>query len=159
MIEKLRLVPSKRRHLLGWIASNLLIGMGIVMVHNGQMFGWFNIILFGPCFFSWLLLLPGASWLQLDKDGFTVCVSFRPDRYSWNHIQEMAVWQGVVSFKLQPEHRGNRRGQAVARAISGYDGSIPDMFRMDPKSLLELMVDFKRDNTMDSKPETPVLKS
>ncbi|MDG2185456.1 MAG: hypothetical protein P8K79_07240 [Mariniblastus sp.] len=71
----------------------------------------------------------------------------------------MAVWQGVVSFKLQPEHRGNRPGQAVARAISGYDGSIPDTFRMDPKSLLELMVDFKRDNTMDSKPETPVLKS
>ena len=59
MIEKLRLVPSKRRNFLGWIASNLLIGMGIVMVHNGQMFGWFNIILFGPCFF---LLAPATSW-------------------------------------------------------------------------------------------------
>jgi hypothetical protein len=145
MIKKIRFVPSKRRIWLGCIASSLLVVLGCVVVNNGDKFGWFLIIVFGLGVFApGLLLLPGASWLELDEDGFTLCLSFRPDRYLWSHITEMAVWQGIVSFKLDPEYRGNRRGQTTARAISGYDGSIPDIFRLHPQSLLELMMEFKQ---------------
>jgi hypothetical protein len=152
MIEKLRLVPSKRRVWLGFAASCLLVGLGCVMVHNGQKFGWFIVILFSLGVFApWLLLRRNASWLELDENGFTLCLSskpdHKPDRYLWSHIAEMTIWRGVVSFKLSPEHRGNRRGQTVARAISGYDGSIPDIFQLRPHSLLELMMKFKQRST------------
>jgi hypothetical protein len=148
MIEKLRLIPSKRRVWMGFVASCLLVGLGCVMVHNDQKFGWFIIILFSLGVLAPGLLRPNASWLELDEDGFTLCLSskpdHKPDRYLWSHITEMSVWRGVVSFKLSPEHRGNRRGQTVARAISGYDGSIPDIFQLRPHSLLELMMKFKQ---------------
>ena len=144
MIEKIRLTPSKRRIWLGCIASSLLIGLGYVGVLNGHQFGWFIIILIGMGIIApGILLLPG-TWLELDDDGFTLCLWFRPDHYFWCHITDMTVWREVVSFKLNSEHRGNRRGQTVARAISGYDGSIPNMFRLDPQSLLELMIKFKQ---------------
>jgi hypothetical protein len=145
MIEKIRLVPSNRRIWLGCIASSLLVGMGCLVVHNGNKFGWFLIILFGLGVLAPALLLrPGASWLELDEEGFTLCLSYRPDRYLWRHITDIAVWRGVVSFKLDPEHRGDKRGQTTARAISGYDGSIPNIFRLHPQSLLEVMMKFKQ---------------
>jgi hypothetical protein len=145
MIEKVRLVPAKSRIWLGCVACILLVGLGFMRVQNGDKLGWFIIILFGLGVFApGHLLLGGATWLELDEDGFTLCLSFRPDRYVWNHISEMAIWQGVVSFKLLPEHRGNKRGQSMARALSGHDGSIPDIFSLPPPSLLELMVKFKQ---------------
>ena len=123
------------------------------MVLNGDKFGWFFIILFGLGVFApGLLLLPGASWLELDEKGFTLCLSFRPDRYLWSHITELAVWHGVVSFKLSPEHRGNKRGQSTARTISGYDGSIPNMFPLQPQALLALMLEFKQNTQMHQAP-------
>jgi len=150
MIDKVRLVPSKRRVWLGFGASCLLVGLGCALVHNGQKFGWFIIILFSLGVFApGLLLRPNASWLELDEEGFTLCLSFKsdrhkPDRYLWSHIAEMTVSRGVVSFKLYPEHRGNRRGQSVARAVSGYDGAIPDIFALRPHSLLGLMMKYKQ---------------
>lgn len=47
MIEKIRLVPSRRRIWLGCITSSILVGLGCLMVHHGNKFGWFLIILFG----------------------------------------------------------------------------------------------------------------
>lgn len=147
MPEKLRLIPAKRRVWLGFFASCFLVGLGGVMVHQGRMFGWFFVILFGLGVFAPVLLLrANSSWLELDEEGFALCLSSNPnpDRYLWSHIAELTVWRGVVSFKLAPEHRGGRRGQNVARAISGYDGSIPDIFQLRGHSLLELMMKFKQ---------------
>jgi hypothetical protein len=153
MMQKVRVMPSRRRIWLGWIASCLLVGLGCLQVHNGRKFGWFVIILFGLGVIApGVLLLPGASWLELDDEGFTLCLSFKPSRYLWSDITEMAISRGVVSFKFAPEHRGNRRGQTAARALSGYDGSIPNMFQQDPQSLLELMMRFKQNQQI---PRTP----
>jgi hypothetical protein len=154
MIEKVRLLPSKRRIWLGFVASCLLVGLGALMVQNGQKLGWFRIILYGLGVLApVLLLLPLASWLELDQEGFTLCMTFRSDRYLWSQITELNVWSGLVSFKLAPEHRGNRRGQALARSISGYDGSIPDMFQLPPHSLLELMMKFKQNQITEANQE------
>lgn len=147
MIEKIQLFPSKRRIWLGFTASILLVGLACVMVRNGHMYGWFLIVFFSLGVIApGILLLPGASWLQLDEEGFTLCMLFRPDRYLWSQISEISVWQGVVSFKLSPEHRGNKRGQATARAISGYDGSIPNMFQLNPESMAKLLIEYKQSN-------------
>ncbi len=144
-MESLRILPSKRRIWVGCIACSLPVGFGCAMVHNGEKLGWFVIILFGLGFIApGLLLLPGATWLEMDEEGFALRVCFRSDRYLWSHITEMDVWQGVVSFKLNEDFCGNKRGQAMARVVSGYDGSIPNVFRLDPQSVLELMMEYKR---------------
>jgi hypothetical protein len=91
--------------------------------------------------------------LELDEDGFTLCMSFKPDRYLWNHVTDIAVWNGVVSFKLAPEHRGGRRGQAASRAVSGYDGGIPDMFRLSPQAVLALMMKYRQNKASDATSE------
>lgn len=149
MFQKKRFLPSKRRVWMGATACALFVGLGCVMICRDEAMGWFFVILFGLGMLApGLLLLPGASWLELDEDGFTICLSFRPDRYSWSHITEMAVWQGVVSFRLSPEHHG-RRDQIVARTLSGYDGSIPNMFRLDPQSLLAVMTEYRQHNKDD----------
>ncbi len=149
MIEKVRFVPSKRRFWLGFVACSVLVGLGCLKVQNGDWFCWFFIIFFGLGVFTHgLLLRPGASWLELDEDGFTLCHSFKQERYLWIHVTQMAVWQGVVSFRLLADHPGNKRGQSWARAMSGYDGSIPNMFSLAPQSLLELMLQFQRNKQL-----------
>lgn len=144
MIEKVRFVPSKRRFWLGFVACSMLVGIGCLKLRNGDWICWSLIIFFSlVVLINGLLLRPNATWLELDEDGFTICYSFRQERVLWMHVTQMAVWRGVVSFKLLAEHPGNKRGQSVARAISGYDGAIPDMFSVSPQSLLELMLEFK----------------
>ena len=152
MIEKLRLVPPTRKVWQSLIACCLLIGLGCVAVHNGhRLLGWLIIIVYGlgVVFAPRILLLPGASWLELDEEGFTLCFSFKTERYLWSHITELSVWLGVVSFKLAPEHRGKHRGQGLARSISGYDGSIPNIFWLPPQSLLEMMMKFKQNQSVE----------
>lgn len=154
MIEKIRLLPSKRRIWLGFIASIFLIGLACVAVHNGHRFGWFLIILFSLGVLApGLLLLPGASWLELDEVGFTLCLSFRPGRYLWRHVTEIAVANGVVALRFLPERSRSMRGVRFARAVSGYDGSIPDMFRLRPQSLADLMMKYKQNQTSDATSE------
>ncbi len=149
MIEKVRFFPSKRRIWLACAACSLLVGLGCVKVQNGDGFGWFFIIFFGLGVSALgLLLLPGAWWLELDEECFTLCGTFKEERYLWIHLTHMGVWQGVVSFRLSAEHPGNKRGQCIARAISGYDGSLPNIFPLSPQSLLELMLEFKRNKQM-----------
>ena len=153
MNEKVRFVPSRRRIWLGWVASSVLVGMGCVMVKNGDNVGWVFIILFGLGVLAPVLLRSGASWLELDEEGFTLCLSHKSDRYLWSHITEMAVWQGVVSFRVDSEHRGDRLGQTTARVISRYDGSIPNMFSLHPQELLELMRKYRQNKTPQQKAE------
>jgi hypothetical protein len=149
MIETIRLVPSKRRIWLGFIASIFLVGLGCVAVHRGHTLAWIEIALFSLGIAApGLLLLPGALWLELDKDGFTLCMSFRQDRYLWRHITELAIWNGIVSFKLAPEHRGNKRGQTVSRAVSRYDGGIPDIFRLSPLAMFDMMMKYKQNDEL-----------
>ena len=156
MIEKIRLVSSRRRIWLGCVANSILVGLGCLMVHSGNKFGWFIIVIFGLGVLGPVILLrSGASWLELDEEGFTLCLSYKPDRYLWGHVTEMAIWHGVVSFKLGSEHRGTRRGEKTARAISGYDGSIPNIFSLHPQTLLQLMREFKQHKTLQTTAAPP----
>ena len=156
MIKKTRLVPANRRVWLGCIASCLLVGLGCLAVHRGNNFGWFVIVLFGLGILAPLILLrPGSAWLELDEERFTLCLSFKPDRYLWSDITEIGVWRGVVSFKIDSEHRGNKRGQTTARAISGYDGSIPNIFPLPPQALLELMTEFWQNQKLRAPADPP----
>jgi hypothetical protein len=144
MTEKLRLIPSRRRIWMGFFASCLLVGLGCASVYHGREFGWFLIILFGLGVLAPVLLRKDSSWLELDAEGFTLCFASKPSRYLWSHIAEMAIWRGVVSFKLKSEHQGQRGGETTARAISGYDGSIPNIFPLQPNALLHLMMKYQQ---------------
>ena len=145
MTEKKRFSPSKRRIWLGAAASLFLAAIGCLILRRGSIVGWFLIAFASLGILApWLLLRKKSAWLELDAEGFTLCVSVKPDRFLWSHIANLTVWNGVVSFDLHPEFRGGRRGQGTARMLSGHDGSIPDMFDVRPCSLADIMNKYKQ---------------
>ncbi|HEY3399717.1 MAG TPA: STM3941 family protein [Geothrix sp.] len=60
---------------------------GLWMVREGEGPGWLIIGFFGLCLLVFLaLLLPGAAYLALDSDGFTMCSLFRAHTIRWADV-------------------------------------------------------------------------
>ncbi len=135
---------------LGSAASLFLAAFGILILCQGHKVGWVVVAFASLGIVApWVLLRKDAAWLELDKEGFTLRVTGKPDRYLWGHVAQLTVWQGVVSFDMHPQYRGGKCGQTVARTLSGHDGSIPDMFDIRPQALLSIMMDYKQNNTSE----------
>lgn len=110
--------------------------------HDTVLLGWFEILFFGLCLLAGLAQLhPGCSYLQLDREGFTLCSLFRRHRFRWEEIEgfyvvfagrEMVGWKfsagcrAVALFKLN-------------RAIAGCDAALPDTYGMSAEELASLM--------------------
>lgn len=134
-----------------WLAY-FIIGLGFtvsggLMIGVGDWWGWFVAGFFGLCMVvSAVLILPGASYLRLTAEGFTVCTLYQRQGFKWAEVGP--CFTGVVAgrkrvlFQFTDPTRSSRF-QGVVRAIWGAEGTLPDTYGMTAAALATLMNDWR----------------
>ena len=112
----------------------LAAGCGL-MARDGDMTGYYGCAFFLFCslvFFG--LLHPRASYLALTESGFLYCYDFRKLRFSWSQVAEFGVAKSGLSRRVGWNFHPKTSG-----ASHGFEGELPDGYRMDAEELAELM--------------------
>lgn len=91
---------------------------------------------------SWI---PGAAWLKLDSQGFTVRYWFKESIYHWTDVKEFRLitlrylgfipLRRSVSFKFSESYQRNIVSRMVG-ALAQFDRNFPDNYGMKAKDLL-----------------------
>jgi hypothetical protein len=96
--------------------------------------------------FSALMLLPGAGYLRLEPEGFTVCSLFRRRFFRWSSISEFGVMrigarrpQFIVGMRYQPDTPIQARIGSFNARHWGFEGALPDTYGMTTDQLASLM--------------------
>lgn len=145
-----RTLRPSRWKLVGLSAlSILLVAAGVLCLKDDWVVvGWFNIVFFGVCILVFaVMMLPGAGYLRLERDGFEICSLFRTSYASWSCVQSFQVARiGVnqmVVFNLVEGIEGLEKTRAVNRAVSGWEGGLPDTYGMSAQALADLMNNYR----------------
>jgi len=141
--------PSRGKWLLLFAISFAFSFGGCLMVRDGASGGWFVLIFFGFCtLISIVVMLPGASALTLDRDGFEVKRMYRGDRTRWRNAS------GFTTARLPPhshamvvyDDASQARGMIASTniALTGRNAGLPDTFGMEPDDLATLMESWRQ---------------
>ena len=141
-VEVLRPSPAKWLAMVAISAGFVWVGLRIMGTH--PLVAWACIVFFGLCGAIGLLnLLPGASRLLLDDDGFEMVSLFRRTRVRWADVARFGTTRiGVntmVGFDFVEGYRGGDRLRSVNRSLSGFQGALPDTYGMKAAALAERM--------------------
>lgn len=137
-IEVLR--PSRVR----WAATAAVcagfVWAGAVIMPSHPLLAWGCIVFFGLGVGVALLnLLPGASGLVLDAEGFEIVSLYRRSRIAWAEIARFgevrAGLERLVGFDFVDGARGDARLQRINRRVSGFHGALPDRYRLGAAEL------------------------
>ena len=94
------------------------------------------------------MLLPGASSLRLDGDGFEITkLFFLRQRYSWLDVSDFVVWgmfsNRMVVFKAEKPRLGVYERISAAMAGGGRNGYLPDTYGMAADDLAQLVTGWR----------------
>lgn len=127
----------------------LLVSMGFVAIgffmrYDEPFLGWATICFFGlgiPVFS--IMLIPGLSYLKLDRSGFEICSFWR---------KHMTQWADVVSFELisiqrtkmigihyRPGYARQKLGRAISSTLSRVEGGVPCQYKISAQEQLSTM--------------------
>src|SRR5260370_34046835 len=90
--------PRRWFWILGLVCSLIFVVPTVVIISDGQgdPILWAGLIVFGSAAIVLLLaLLPGASYLRLDRSGFTVCHLFRRRSDRWHDLRPFAAGRSL----------------------------------------------------------------
>jgi hypothetical protein len=150
-MESRKLTPSIRKYIFFLLGCLVGIYFGWVMIQDDKLMGWACILFCGICGVAFILqMVPGASWLYLDNEGFTVRVLFRVSRHLWADIHELGVVKirsnEMVAYNFVSDFDRGKVGRSFSRKLSGFEGALPDTFGFKAKDLLHLMKKYKHNN-------------
>ncbi len=117
------------------------MALGVFMVRSGESKGWPGIVLFGLCMLVFAVQLhPGSSWLEIHADRIELCTLFRRSQILFAHVRGFSVNRigpnTVVTIEFRPE-APSATGRAVAIAITGAEGALPDTYGLNANDLSE----------------------
>jgi hypothetical protein len=137
--------------MLGLACSMIFVVPSLVIISEGQgdPILWAGLIVFGSAaIFFMLALLPGASYLRLDRNGFTVCHLFRRRSYRWHDVSvftagRMLWYPNLVGFSTRESEAllskiGPRRNWLLWMA-GNHQVVLGGHFRMPAKELAATM--------------------
>ncbi|HRN62230.1 MAG TPA: STM3941 family protein [Luteimonas sp.] len=141
-VETLRPSPVKWLATVAICAAFVWIGLGIMATH--PLVAWACIVFFGLCGAIGLLnLVPGASRLLLDDDGFEIVSLFRRTRVRWADVARFGTsrvgLQHMVGFDFVDGYRGSDRLRRVNRGLSGFQAALPDTYGLKAGNLATYM--------------------
>jgi len=141
--------PKKTRWLGVLLGSLAFVAGGILMIRNGDWKGWLAAAFFGlgiPV--SLIQLYSKKLSLKVSEDGIEIGSLFRTTRLQWPDISEFGVItvrhhgftvNKMVGLNYSPEYERLSKARAVAKALSGYDGALPDTYGFSAEELAELL--------------------
>ena len=147
-LEKKVLYPNKMKSMLYVGITLVFVVIGIFMLQDGAPMAWFVTITFGLGLLIFLLnLLPQASYLILDEQGFETSSLFRKHRYSWDDVNDFSVGRissnQMVMFNFSHNYQAARKARKVSTMIAGAEGALHDTFGMKAQDLAALMQSYK----------------
>ncbi len=151
--DTLLLKPRKTRQVRVLLAGLIFVSIGILMVQAHNMLGWLLVTFFGLGVLVFAVnMLPNSAYLRLTKDGFEVRQLFKSFFYKWSDVQDfqtrVRLHHGIpirtyVAFNFASTYTKLAKMRALAKAISGCEGQLPDNFGMEAQELAELMAQWK----------------
>jgi hypothetical protein len=145
MPDSVRLRPSKARAWLLFAGSAAFTAAGLLMISSAKGFAaWMVTMFFGACLLIAVVqLLPNASWLELQPEGFIVRSLYRQGLLTrWTQVSEFGTarfsWGNtlVVFDDSQP---ATQRLAKANRALFGFTSALPDTYGMKADALADLL--------------------
>jgi hypothetical protein len=134
------------------VVSLIFLAIGVWMTRSNDTqwgvptvyWGWFAIVIFGlGLSISAVSLLPGASYLRLETDGYTTCAMFRRAYTPWVTMRSFGVAQvmvrKMVGVNFEPTVAAATCGTRMNTNLVGFDGTLPDTYGMSAAALADLM--------------------
>lgn len=138
------LPASRRKWLLVLVTCLVFVAGGIGMVRDADSRGWLGIVFFGlGAIVATAALLPGASSLTLDREGFEFTSLYRRSRRRWQDATRFDVMQvprartKLVVF--DDATLTGSWGAAASIALSGRNAGLPDTYGFAADELARLM--------------------
>jgi hypothetical protein len=144
--------PRPWTWILGLVCSLIFVVPTVVIISDGQgdPILWAGLIVFGSAAILFLLaLLPGASYLRLDRSGFTVCHLFHKQSYRWHDVSpftagRMLWYPKQVGFSTRESEAvlskvGPRRRNWLLWIAGNHQVVLGGHFRMPAKDLAATM--------------------
>ena len=142
------LYPRKTKSLLLLMLSAAFAAGGVLMILRGEKSGWLCAAFFGlgiPVFLL-KLLYPRSFFLTVNAEGIEIGSLFRTNTIAWSEISDFGVFSAtrfgtakMVGLNFSAVYKKAQRGRAVAKALSGFDGALPDTFGFSAKALAQLL--------------------
>jgi hypothetical protein len=147
MSKAIRLYPSRTKWIVGAVACAIMSAAGIWVITDGNWFGYVATAFFGlGLVVSLILLWPTSSFLELDESGFLIRNLFRDSRMSWTDIEFFEARRlGVrkmVTLKFAPQYTDSPSGRAIANALSGAEGALPDTYGRSAEELALMLNEY-----------------
>jgi hypothetical protein len=147
------LYPSRAKWIVIAFACAVFALAGCAMLQDPEVLrepdtvigAWLCIGLFGPGFlFCILYMLPGASMLILNRDGFECRSVYRAYAYRWRDVSDFAVWERYRNeFVVFDDASKAGALSDMNRSLSGRNASLPDTYGMSAADLAGLMERWK----------------
>lgn len=143
--------PKRARQARLILASIAFVAIGICMVRNGEreFWGWCSIVFFGlGALVGFVNLYPGSAFLTVSEDGIEYCALFCRHRFHWSDILEFGTYSvtrrgrvvgRLVAFNFSPEYQSSPRMFRISKAMSGFEGGLPDTYGFQAEQLAELL--------------------
>jgi len=146
----LRLRPRLARSLRLFFVALAFAATGIWMLSAGKQAGWLPAIFFGlGAVVAAVNLLPGASYLELRRDGFLLCSLYRQSLTRWSEVERFTASSILVGGLLRRRHemvgvvyRPTPEGaklRGFSAALTGLEGGLPDLYGKKVEALAALM--------------------
>lgn len=144
----LLLKPARGQHLLLLAVCSAFVAIGVMMIGEGDVTGWFVAGFFGlgVVIFS-VNLIPGASHLLLAPEGFRYRSLFRAGSERWCNVERFGVFDAGARTMVGWDHVAgygkHRRGRRFARGLAGLQAGLPDTYGRSATELAELLDDWR----------------
>lgn len=139
---QLRVSPLKMLALL--LVSLAFVCIGLLMLHDQPIMGASSIAFFGlGVLVAVVSLLPGSSYLELNRDGFVVSTLYRKSFISWAQVKEFQTYRMQhserVGWTYAPMAGVASVGRRLSTTLAGVEGGLPDNYGMKAEELAGLM--------------------
>jgi hypothetical protein len=149
-IELPMTLHASKVKMLGLVAiSAVFVVIGIYMSPKEPVMGLLCAGFFGLCGIVGVLgLIPGGSYLLIERDGFTMSSLFRKHSYRWREVGPFGVKRisrnKMVCWNFAPNYSGPKRGASVSKTLTGIEAALPDTYGKKAEDLAELMNELRQ---------------